>query len=287
MKRVIAPIDFSDKSYRLIKASVKLAQRMDVAVEIIHVIDSFEYGVNFVINEANPIFLPPNVLNDKVGKAQENFQKIMEELHKNIEQLPEIFMSVKTGFVFDVISEQLQDPEVVMVMLSDKSQADYNYRDISQKHEDIINETNCPVCIIPNEAPFNDPKNIIYATNYHHQDIDNIADIIKTASKVESKIHIVHITENNNYREQLTMQGLKNEIETKIEYENIIYKIIESDDTIQGLDDYANSADADRIAILRENKSLFQGLFGKNKTRKLVYKTNLPVLIYQEKRKSK
>ena len=67
MKRIIIPTDFSFKTPKIIEAGVRLAKKMNVAVEVIHVIDSFEYGINFVISESTPIILPPNVL--KIGRA--------------------------------------------------------------------------------------------------------------------------------------------------------------------------------------------------------------------------
>lgn len=283
MERIIIPTDFGAKAFKIIEAGILLAKRMKVSAEIIHVIDSFEYGVNFVINESNPIILPPNVLNDKVGKAQGYFQDTMSKLRAKYKELPEIFLSVKTGFVFDVISEVLNDPEVVMVILSDKSQADYNYREISKNFSEIITKTNCPVCVIPNEAPFNDPKNIIYASNYHEQDITNILNIVKIAKSVDAFVHIVHVTSEKTFKESLAMRGLEAKIKSRTPYESLIFKLLISKDIIQGLDDYANIVDADRIAILRGNKTMFQGIFGTNKTRDIVYKTNLPVIIYQEK----
>jgi nucleotide-binding universal stress UspA family protein len=282
MKRVIIPTDFSFRTPKIIEAGVRLAQQMNVAVEIIHVIDSFEYGVNFVINESSPIILPPDVLNDQVGKAQEKFQEIIADLKMQKSVLPEIFMSVKTGFVFDVIAEQLHDPDVIMVLLNDKSQADYNYRDVSLNLSEIINQSNSPVCVIPNNAPFKDPKNIIYAFNYHEQDLDNIFDLIQIADLVKANIHILHIVAEKSLKDKLAMVGLEKKIQEHTNTDNIIFKIIESKDIVKTIDDYAHVVEADMISILRANKTLFQGIFSSSKTKNIIYKTNLPVLVYQE-----
>lgn len=282
MKRIIIPTDFSFKTPKIIEAGVRLAKKMNVAVEVIHVIDSFEYGINFVISDSTPIILPPKILNDQVGKAQEKFQKIIADLKNEKTDLPEIFMSVKTGFVFDVIAEQLRDPEVVLVMLSDKSQADYNYRDVSVNLSEIINKSNSPVCVVPNLAPFRDPQNIIYAFNYHDQDIDNILDLQKIAELVGAKIHIIHIVAEKSIKDVLAMQGLELELQNKMDTRTTVFKIIESKDIVKAIDDYAHIIDADMIAILRSNRTLFQGIFGSNKTKEIIYKTNLPVLVYQE-----
>ncbi len=284
MKRIIIPTDFSFRTPKIIESGVRFAKQLNVAVEIIHVIDSFEYGVNFVISESTPIVLPPNILNDKVGKAQEKFKEIITELKKEKQDLPEIFMSVKTGFVFDVISEQLQDPEVILVMLTDKSQADYNYRDVSINLSEIINHSNSPVCVVPNTAPFKDPKNIIYSFNYHEQDIENIFDLKEIADSIGATIHIVHIVNEKTIKDKLAMRGFEIELNEKTGTSNVVFKIIESKDIVKAIDDYAHIIEADMITILRANKTLFQGIFGSNKTREIIYKTNLPVLVYQERK---
>jgi nucleotide-binding universal stress UspA family protein len=285
MKRIIIPTDFSFRTPKIIEAGVRLATQMNVAVEIVHVIDSFEYGVNFVINESTPIILPPDILNDQVGKAQEKFHEIVASLKKERGTIPEIFMSVKTGFVFDVIAEQLQDPEVILVMLNDKSQADYNYRDVSINFSEIINHSNSPVCVVPNNAPFKDPKNIIYAFNYHDQDLENIFDLKEIADLVGANIHILHVVSEKTIKDKLAMLGLEKELQEKMDVKNIVFKVIESKDVVKAIDDYAHIIEGDMITILRANKSLFQGIFGSNKTREIIYKTNLPVLVYQERKK--
>lgn len=285
MKRIIIPTDFSFRTPKIIEAGVRLATQMNVAVEIVHVIDSFEYGVNFVISESTPIILPPDILNDQVGKAQEKFHEIVASLKKDKGRIPEIFMSVKTGFVFDVIAEQLQDPDVILVMLNDKSQADYNYRDVSINFSEIINHSNSPVCVVPNNAPFKDPKNIIYAFNYHEQDLENIFDLKGIADLVGANIHILHVVAEKSIKDKYAMLGLEKELQEKMDVKNIVFKVIESKDIVKAIDDYAHIIEGDMITILRANKSLFQGIFGSNKTREIIYKTNLPVLVYQERKK--
>lgn len=282
MKKIIIPTEFTEKSEQTLSSAIMIANKMNLSIEVLHVIDSFDYGVNFVINESNPIILPPDMLDGKRDEAIEAFNEMIGKIKPQFEVLPAIDLIIKTGFVFDVISESIQNPDAYMVILSDKSQIDYNYRDISKDNSKIIQESNCPVCVLPNDAPFKEPKRIIYATNFQEQDIQNITNLAHLASCFDATIHVVHVAENPEFEEHLKVAGLRKLISDESGYEKIIYNTIKNDNFLEGIDHFANEINAEMIALMRENKTIFKAFFASNNAKKMVYKTNLPVIIYQE-----
>lgn len=282
MKKIIIPTEFTGKSEKALSSAIIIAKKMNLSIEVLHVIDSFDYGVNFVINESSPIILPPDMLDGKRDETIDAFNQLIDKIKIEHITLPKIDLIIKTGFVFDVISESIQDPNAFMVILNDKSQLDYNYRDISKDNSKIIQSSTCPVCVIPNDAPFNEPKKIIYATYFQEQDIENIANLANLASCFDAKIHVVHVAENPEFEEHLKMTGLHALVAEESGYENIKYNTIKNDDFLTGIDQFANEINADMIALMRENKTIFKAFFASNHTKKMIYKTNLPVIVYQE-----
>jgi len=282
MKKIIVPTELNEKSENAILAAIKIANKMKMSIEVLHVIDSFDYGVNFIINESNPIILPPEVLDDRKDQAILLFNQLIDKIKTNKEILPEILLNVKTGFVLDVIEESISDPNAFMVILTDKSKADFNYRDISSQNTKIINHSNCPVCVVPNTAPFKEPKQIIYATNFQEQDVQNIANLAHLASAFEAIIYVVHVSANPEFEEHIKVAGLHSLIDDETGYQNIKYKTIKNDNFLLGIDNFAHEINADAIALMRENKNIFKAFFASNPTRKIIYKTNLPVIVYQE-----
>lgn len=282
MQKIIIPTEFTENTEISLSGAIQIANKMKLSIEILHVIDSFDYGVNFVINESNPIILPPDLLDRKRNEATEAFNDLINKIKINNSELPPINLAIKTGFVFEVISESIQDPEAFMVVLTDKSQIDYNYRDISKDHSLIIQESNCPVCVLSNTVPFKEPKKIIYATNFLEQDILNLTNLAHFAAAFDATIHVVHVTEDPKFEDQLRITGLHTLIADECGYENIKYNTIKHDDFLGGIDHFANEIHADMIAVMRENKTIFKAFFASNNTRKIIYKTNLPIIIYQE-----
>lgn len=282
MRKIIIPTEFTEKSEQTLTSAIQIAKKMNLSIEVLHVIDSFDYGVNFVINESNPIVLPPDMLDGKRDEAIETFNELINKIKPNFDTLPKIELIIKTGFVFDVISESIQDPNAYMVILSDKTQVDYNYRDISKDNSKIIQESNCPVCVLPNNAPFHEPTKIIYATNFQEQDIQNITNLAHLASCFDATIHVVHVAENPEFEEHLKVAGLRTLISDESCYDKIVYNTIKNENFLAGIDQFAHEINAEMIALMKENKTIFKAFFASNNAKKMVYKTNLPVIIYQE-----
>jgi len=282
MKKIIIPTEFIQKSEKAIMSAIIVAKKLKLSIEVLHVIDSFDYGVNFVINESSPIILSPDMLDGKRDEAIESFNEVLNSIKRIENDLPPIDLVIKTGFVFDVLTESIQNPDAYMIILSDKSQIDYNYRDISKDNSKIIQESNCPVCVLPVDTSFLAPKKIIYATNFQEQDILNIANLAHFAAAFDATIHVVHVSENPEFEEQIKVAGLRTLISDESGYENIKYNTLKSSDFMTAIDNFALEIKADMIALMRENKTILQAFFASNHARKMIYKTNLPVIIYQE-----
>lgn len=282
MKKIIIPTELNDKAEKSLRGAITIALKLKLGIEILHVIDSFDYGINFVINESSPIMLPPDTLDGKRDEAIELFNNLLSKIKNDYELLPTIQLNIKTGFIMDVISESIEDPSCFMAIINDKTQLDYNYRDISKENSKIIQSSNCPVCILPNEAPFNEPKKIIYATNFQEQDIPNITNLANFASAFDATIYVVHVSNQPEFDEQIKIRGLESLVKNESAYEKIKFRTVKSHDFLVGIDNYANEKDVDMIAVMRENKTIFQAFFAANHARKIIYKTNLPVIVYQE-----
>lgn len=282
MQKIIIPAEFSAKTELALRSAITIASKIKLSIEILHVIDSFDYGINFIINESSPIILPPDTLDGKRDEAIELFNQLIDSVKNNFDTLPQIQLNIKTGFVLDSIAESIEDPTCYMVILSDKSQIDYNYRDISKANSKIIQSSNCPVCILPINKQFVEPQKIIYATNFQEQDIQNIANLANFASAFDASIHVVHVTDDPDFEQHLKISGLQKMIWDESGYEKIKYHTIKSADFLEGIDHFANDIKADMIALMRENKNIFQAFFAANHAKKVIFKTNLPVIVYQE-----
>ena len=76
-------------------------------------------------------------------------------------------------------------------------------------------------------------------------------------------------------------------LQSKTSYKQLIVKAVyqsKHDDLIQLLNDFALNNRADLLVMLKENKSFFERIFKSSHTKEILKTTQLPVLVYHEKK---
>ena len=282
-RKIVIPTDLSERSEKSIRYGILMAKQLGKEVEVLHVIDSFDFGVNFLVNENNATVVSAEIMERKRAEAERLYNNVLNNLKRTNEELPPIRLNMAFGFIADKISESVQNPDTFLVILSDKTQAESNYRDINKNQNEIIKRSNCPVLIIPNGVFREEIKKVVYATNYQEQDISNIIDLIEIIKYFDAELEVVHISEQYDFDAKLREAGMKALLLEQTHYEKLSVRTVVYSDMVYGIDDFANETNANMIVLLRESKSLFKAIFGTNNAKKIIYKTNLPVLLFRQK----
>lgn len=282
-RKIVIPTDLSERSEKSIRYGILMAKQLGKEVEVLHVIDSFDFGVNFLVNENNATVVSAEIMERKRAEAERLYNNVLNNLKRTNEELPPIRLNMAFGFIADKISESVQNPDTFLVILSDKTQAESNYRDINKNQNEIIKRSNCPVLIIPNGVFREEIKKVVYATNYQEQDISNIIDLIEIIKYFDAELEVVHISDQYDFDAKLREAGMKALLLEQTHYEKLSVRTVVYSDMVYGIDDFANETNANMIVLLRESKSLFKAIFGTNNAKKIIYKTNLPVLLFRQK----
>jgi nucleotide-binding universal stress UspA family protein len=135
---------------------------------------------------------------------------------------------------------------------------------------------------LPNQVLFKPFKHIIYATNYNKADIPVLKKLSAFAKLFNAEITALHVTDSLDFEEKVKNMGFKNILKEKTNYPINVQVLVEqkNEDTSAIINSFAKSANADIIVMLKQNKSFFERVFKGSATKKLINKTNLPVLIY-------
>ena len=282
-RKIVIPTDLSERSEKSIRYGILMAKQLGKEVEVLHVIDSFDFGVNFLVNENNATVVSAEIMERKRAEAERLYNNVLNNLKRTNEELPPIRLNMAFGFIADKISESVQNPDTFLVILSDKTQAESNYRDINKNQNEIIKRSYSPVLIIPNGVFREEIKKVVYATNYQEQDISNIIDLIEIIKYFDAELEVVHISEQYDFDAKLREAGMKALLLEQTHYEKLSVRTVVYSDMVYGIDDFANETNANMIVLLRESKSLFKAIFGTNNAKKIIYKTNLPVLLFRQK----
>jgi nucleotide-binding universal stress UspA family protein len=112
-------------------------------------------------------------------------------------------------------------------------------------------------------------------------DIEVIKKLSKIAKAFKAKIQVVHITTEKEYEVESQMDLFKDKLKKKVDYENIKFKILVSDDVFNTLRMYLEEIEADIVVMLeREKRGLLSKLFHGDLVKKMETYDKLPLLSF-------
>ena len=153
---------------------------------------------------------------------------------------------------------------------------------------EIIRKVSCPVWIVPEGITYKPFSEILYATDYHEEDLPNLKLLARFASRFPASITAVHVTGHDCFEEQVKGEGFANLLRKESGYEMISVKVLQEtkgEPLVTALHNFALMMDADLIVFLRENRKAADRLLHGSRSEKIARETKLPVLIFNEERK--
>ena len=184
--------------------------------------------------------------------------------------------SVLNGII--EISKEI-NPDLVLIGRKDKhTERGMFAGDIGQG---LLKRLSCPIMIVPCHPNGSILKNILYATDFEEADISAVENLIPIAAKVNAKIHFVHVTTEKQYKGTDQMEWFKEMLTQRVDYKNLEFKVIFSENIEEKLKGYSELIHADLVALLyREEKGFFQNLFNKSLVKKLDNQIDIPLLSF-------
>lgn len=281
MKKLLIPTDFSEKSINTALYGIDLAEVLHKEVVLVNVIDLSRYTANYQETTGVAPYLPD--IRDLRNAAEKQFEELMSVIEKKTGKGKKIGTVIETGIFADKIIDMSEAEDTYMILLTGRSEHSFLDRFISDMNQEIVEDARCPVFIVPPEAKFTGIRKIIYATNYHEADIGSLAKLSELAEIFNAHINALHITLDDDFKNQIRERGFKNLVREKSGYEHIDITSVKGESIIEDINKFAHETEADLISIMKENRGFLEDLFTSSSTRKLVMHTMLPVLVFHEK----
>ncbi|HYX08977.1 MAG TPA: universal stress protein [Bacteroidales bacterium] len=281
MKKLLIPTDFSEKSINTALYGIDLAEVLQKEVVLVNVIDLSRYTANYQETTGVAPYLPD--IRDLRNASEKQFEELMAVIEKKTGKSKQIGTVIETGIFADKIIDMSEAEDTYMIILTGRSEHNFLDRFISDMNQEIVEDARCPVFIVPPEAKFTGIQKIIYATNYHEADIGSLAKLSELAEIFDAHINALHITRDDNFKNQIRERGFKNLVREKSGYTHIDITSVKGDSIIEDIDKFAHETKSDLISIMKENRGFLEDLFTSSSTRKLIMHTKLPVLVFHEK----
>ena len=283
MKQVLIPIDFTEESYNTVQYGMQLAREIKRNLQLLHVIDLYEFGMNYSYPDRAPL---PEISNELIEirktSAKESFEKLLKTLERQKDGHPNLKYSIEVGTTTKQIINRTRNKEVDFILLPGKDGNNKLNQLLNTSYYKIISQADAPVWIIPSGISFKKIQKIVYATDFNDEDIPSLKKIVRFAARSGTEIIALHVTKDINFQLKVKQKGFQSLVKEKIDYDNISIFSIASSHGITRINEFAMESGADLIVILKENRSLLEKLFTKSTTRQLTIETSLPLLVFHE-----
>lgn len=214
--------------------------------------------------------------------AEEKIRQIAAEyLKKNSVNVPfEIHISEINRI--DLVQEELEKSLDLMLLIS-------NHQSYSEASGGIIGYPNliehvaCPLLVIPDHSKYSGFKSVVFATDYHPEDIDSLKHMkMLLGDSDEMNFTVLHNQKDFEFSEQLKWTGFQEIAKEQTDIKNLQFKLKSEKDMLHAIESYADEKDPDLLALLKEKRGFFEQIFNTSETKSVLTYFHKPVLVYHE-----
>lgn len=276
MKTILVPTDFSKCAENAANYALEFADKFNLKV-ILH---------NSTHLPTLAVEVPFEEISEEklLAESKNNMKKYLQnEKIKNKNLIVED--NVSFGFAVDNIISLAKENMTSIIIMGTKGTSNLEGLLLGSITAFVMEKAPCPVLVIPENATFNDIKKIVFATDYHKNDVEAIHFLSTIASKYNAEILVVHesaVTLTDNLERDL-FEIFKNEVIQKVSYKNISFKFIVGYDISKDINIILEDEHADLLAISTRKKNIFTKLFEKSLTKIITHHTKIPLIAFHAK----
>ncbi len=239
MEKIIYATNFSKESVAALKYSYGIRKLYNAEVIVLHVFDAGSGS-----DEKFKII-------DKRRELEDFCSLHLGEKYDDLD----LSVSVINGdHVVHEIINFVRDLDVKLLIMGACKANPLNELLLLDTTKEMISNAPFPVLAVPHGFQFQIPEKIMYSTDFDEEDVYHIKELAKIMAPFSAEITILHVSEEKEEKANSLLVRFKDLIDEKVDYDQIHYKIIYSDDIVDSLKTYVEETDVDIVAMLERGK---------------------------------
>lgn len=274
MKTILVPTDFSDTARNAADYAAHLAKDMNAKIILFHA-----YHIPTTVSEVPVMVISPDEL------QQEN-ETLLNRYAAQLKETTgvDVDCRAKIGLAVDeIIQEGTAADLIVMGMRGAGKLSEALIGSIATS---VLRKSHTPVLVIPEKAFYTRPEKIVFACDYDprtnmHQ-LNALKHLLKT---FKAKLFILNVKKQKeivSVEEAVTGMKLENEL---FDVEHVYY-FPESDDLVNGINEFVESHMADMVVTIPHVYNLVDRIFHRSISKKMAFHIHVPLLALPDTHKS-
>jgi nucleotide-binding universal stress UspA family protein len=274
MKKVLVPIDFSPQTQHLLSYAIEIAVKMRAKLILAHVFWKTVYSFES----------PAEIRSKEAGIRQESLKK-MEELENSFAFSGRNLRTeciVRNGYVAKEIVSLVNEMQIDLVVMGTKSVAPSDEAFIKTITTEVIENTSCPVLVVPKGSSYRGLHKMASAIDYHDSDLLHAIELTQMAQLFGAEVTLLNVSpdayepEDNN-----RLCQLQSKVQHHTFYEKTYTEQLKGADYIRTINEYLGRTGADLLAMALPKRNFLGQISRQNYAKRMTCLTGVPLLIFR------
>ena len=278
MKTILFPTDFSKNAVHASLYAGMIARAMNAHIILFNVYSipmATEYQIPYDVDE----FL-------RISKeaAEEHLQVFTKELINATGILQnKVTQITDYGQPLDSIIKIAKSEKVDLIMMGTKGVSNILDKWLGTNAQNVLESAECPVWVIPDNAPLNYPKVFMYAADFREDDVLATHKVLEIAKPLGAICKVIHIHDYYELISNRTVKAMVTELNYEfVEDDDVTIKNINQEEVYEGLKTYVRTHKPDVLALAVYHKSFLNRVFERSITKHFVQVGNIPLLTFRK-----
>ncbi|QEH42681.1 universal stress protein [Chitinophaga sp. XS-30] len=282
MKNILVPTDFSAAAERAFRAAFEIASQSGGNITLYHSLIPLE-----------SVFIETDEKRRQYNRqTKANVRKRMRRLINKVAGGSEVEISTVISHlpVISSVLEYGQDNDIDLIIMGTQGASGLKKVVLGSIAAAVAGKSNIPVLLVPENAVWQKPGHIVFATGCREADENATAYILQFAKIYRATVEAVHLYKDdpdNTEKEKKDFTLYKSYLQKTFGKTNLKFRLIKTASVKSSIEMLDTSVPYDMMAMVRRRKTLLERFFLTNLTRNMACVTSKPLLIVPETIKSK
>ncbi len=275
-KKLLLPTDFSNTSWYAIQYAIKLYENHECDFYILNAYSKDVYGLDSVS------LLDPDEAFNKFSEKRsvQGLGDIMVRLTFENDNPMHRFHIISSSTLFlEAVKDLVADMQIDMIIMGAKGITNEREGAYGSNTLAVIeNVRKCPVLVVPKNVSFDQPEEIVLATNFNTDvKTSEVTYLAEIANMTGASIQVLSLVDNGT----LTPQQKNNKIRLQRHLKDVdhSFKVLQTVKMADALSCFVETRNSNMISYIDKKPSFWERLgFGKSTLGKLGYYKDVPVL---------
>lgn len=288
VRRILVPVDYSEASEKAVDFALDIADTLKAEIKLLHVyynpildVAPFDTSHTYQINLSN-------YLHEIEQNARKQMAALVVEMRKKAaltKNKVKISYTLTNGLAADEILALSNKHHPGIIIMGSRGMGKQSEGLLGSVTAKVVSKSTVPIIAIPESSKslhIENVKNVLYATDYDNYDEVALSRLINLMHPFSATLHIVHVSIGvKKSWDKIKMDSLKKFIQTEYVKFPAKYKIMISDDVVNGLEIYMRENAIEIIALTNHSRGLINSLFTPSVTKMIMQRINKPMFVFK------